>query len=67
MLMYSDLAAMVLLLHSFDFAVCWCGFGDEALVDFARAELYEVAGTVGEHVDDALGPSDWRCQLGQEV
>ena len=43
----------------------FCGFGDEALKDFAGADLDEMICTISEHVDDTLGPAYRRRELGE--
>ena len=43
------------------------GLGDEALEDFARTELSEVCGSVGQHCLHALSPFYRRSELSQEV
>ena len=53
------------LLQAFEGDGGFCGFGYEALEDFAWAELYEVICTISKHVDDTLGPADRRCELGE--
>lgn len=41
--------------------------GDEALEHFARTELDELGGAVGDHVADGLGPAYRSGELGHEV
>lgn len=42
-------------------------FGNEALKNLARAELYELGSTVGNHVAHGLCPADRGCELSNEI